>query len=91
VIADGTLITPALALILVLGFVMGVAVIARGVRFIRPAFIVTGSMIGAGALAALGTDDLVNRQFYLVVVVFAALVALAMVTISSMIAMRRDK
>jgi hypothetical protein len=91
VIADGSLFTPALGLILVLGLVMGVAVIVRGPRFIRPAYIVTGSMIGVGALAAWGTEDLVNSQFYLVILVFASVVALAVVSIASMIAIRRGR
>ncbi len=90
-IADGTLLGPGLLLLGPVTLIMAALVLMRGRRFILPATITTLSLIAGCGLAAWGTQDLVNRQFALVLVVLAGLVALLIVAVASMIAARRDK
>ena len=90
-IADGTLLGPGLLLLGPVTLIMAALVLMRGRRFILPAYITTLSLTAGCGLAAWGTHDLVNRQFSLVLVVLAGLVALFIVAVASMIAARRDK
>jgi hypothetical protein len=84
------LVTPGLVLILVAGLVGAAMQLIKGQRWIRPAYLMTLSMIAATALAVWGDDDLVSRQFGYILVAAAGLIALFVVGIGSMIAVRRD-
>ena len=83
------LVTPGLVLILVAGLVGALMQLMKGRRWMRPANVMTLSVIAASALAVWGGDDLVSRQFGYVLVALAGLIALFVLGIASIIAERR--
>ena len=88
-IANGDLIGPGIILLLAIALVMAVLVVRRGLAMIRPAYVSVLSIAAGCALAAWGTHDLVNRQFGLIMVMMAAMLALFLVGIATIIARRR--